>query len=69
MSLRRREFLAVLGGTLFPFAAHAQEPGRVYHLGIVIPATRESIAGFFDERLSFFSFSLVSFSRALLPGS
>jgi putative ABC transport system substrate-binding protein len=49
MSLRRREFLTALGGTLFPFAAHAQEPGRVYRLGVVIPATRESIAGFFDE--------------------
>jgi putative tryptophan/tyrosine transport system substrate-binding protein len=49
MSLQRREFLAVLGGALFPFAAHAQEPGRVYHLGIVVPTTRESIAGFFDE--------------------
>ena len=49
MSLRRREFLAVLGGAFIPLAAHAQEPGRVYHLGIVIPATRESIAGFFDE--------------------
>jgi putative ABC transport system substrate-binding protein len=49
MSLRRRELLTVLGGALLPFAAHAQKAGRVYHLGIVIPATRESIAGFFDE--------------------
>jgi putative ABC transport system substrate-binding protein len=49
MSLRRRELLAVLGGALFPFAVQAQEAGRVYHLGIVIPATRASIAGFFDE--------------------
>jgi putative ABC transport system substrate-binding protein len=49
MSLRRRDVLTVLGGALFPFAAQAQEPGRIYHLGIVIPATRESIAGFFDE--------------------
>ena len=49
MSLRRRDVLTVLGGALFPFAAQAQEPGRVYRLGIVIPATREFIAGFFDE--------------------
>jgi len=49
MSLRRRELLTALGGALLPFAAHAQEPGRVYRLGIVIPATRESIAGFFEE--------------------
>jgi putative ABC transport system substrate-binding protein len=49
MSLRRRDVLTILGGALFPFAAHAQGAGRVYHLGIVIPATRQSIAGFFDE--------------------
>lgn len=49
MSLRRREFLLGIGGALIPFAARAQEAGRTYHLGIVIPASRESIAGFFDE--------------------
>ena len=50
MSFRRREFLAALGGALLPFtSAQAQEAGRVYRLGIVIPASRESIAGFFDE--------------------
>lgn len=49
MSLRRREFLTVLGGALFSSAVRAQDAGRVYHLGVVIPATRESIAGFFDE--------------------
>jgi putative ABC transport system substrate-binding protein len=49
MSLRRRELLAVLGGALFPFAVQAQEAGRIYHLGVVIPATRASIAGFFDD--------------------
>jgi putative tryptophan/tyrosine transport system substrate-binding protein len=32
-----------------PLAARAQEAGRVYRLGILIPATRESIAAFFDE--------------------
>lgn len=49
MSLRRREFLAALGGALVPFGVQAQEAGRTYRLGIVIPASRESIAGFFDE--------------------
>jgi putative ABC transport system substrate-binding protein len=49
MSLRRRDVLTIVGGALFPFTAHAQSAGRVYHLGIVIPATRQSIAGFFDE--------------------
>jgi putative ABC transport system substrate-binding protein len=50
VTLRRREFLAALGtGVIAPLAVRAQEPGRVYRLGIVIPATRESIAGFFDE--------------------
>jgi putative ABC transport system substrate-binding protein len=50
MSLRRREVLAAIGGVaLLPLAARAQEAGRIYRLGIVIPASRESIAGFFDE--------------------
>jgi putative ABC transport system substrate-binding protein len=49
MSLRRRDVLTVLGGALFPFSAHAQDAGRIYRLGIVIPASRESIAGFFEE--------------------
>jgi putative ABC transport system substrate-binding protein len=47
---RRREFLAALGGaTILPLMARAQEVGRIYRLGVVIPATRESVAGFFDE--------------------
>jgi putative tryptophan/tyrosine transport system substrate-binding protein len=49
--MQRREFLGVLGGAAvtWPHAIHAQEPGRVYRLGILIPATRASIAAFFDE--------------------
>ena len=49
--LKRREFLGVLGGVAiaWPRAVHAQEAGRVYRLGILIPATRASIAAFFDE--------------------
>ena len=48
--MHRREFLAVVGGAAaLPFVAHAQEPGRVYRLGVLIPATRASIEPFFDE--------------------
>src|ERR1700761_6292411 len=50
MSLQRRQVLTALAGAaLLPLKAHAQEPGRVYRLGIVVPASREAIAGFFDE--------------------
>ncbi len=46
----RREFLAALGGAaIWPAFAHGQEAGRLYRLGVMIPATRASVAGFFDE--------------------
>jgi putative tryptophan/tyrosine transport system substrate-binding protein len=49
-NINRREFIAALGGaTALPIAARAQETSRVYRLGILIPATRASIAAFFDE--------------------
>jgi putative ABC transport system substrate-binding protein len=48
--MHRRKFILALGNiATLPFAAHAQEAGRVYRLGILIPATRESITPFFDE--------------------
>ena len=48
--MHRREFLAAIGGAaVLPFAARAQETGRVYRLGVLIPATRASIEPFFDE--------------------
>ena len=46
----RRTFLAVIGGAAaLPFAARAQETGRVYRLGVLVPASRASIGPFFDE--------------------
>ena len=48
--MNRREFVAVLAGTAaFPLAARAQEAGRIYRLGVLIPATRASVEAFFDE--------------------
>jgi len=56
--MRRREFLGVLGGAAaWPLAAQAQEAGRNYRLGFLIPTGRETpaVAAFFDElRLSGF---------------
>jgi putative ABC transport system substrate-binding protein len=49
-NINRREFIAAFGAAaVLPVAARAQEAGRVYRLGILIPATRASIAAFFDE--------------------
>ncbi|MGZ3295380.1 MAG: ABC transporter substrate-binding protein, partial [Xanthobacteraceae bacterium] len=46
----RREFMAAIGGVaLSPLAARAQEAGRIYRLGVLIPATRASVEPFFDE--------------------
>jgi putative ABC transport system substrate-binding protein len=48
--MNRRQFIASATGlALAPFAAQAQEAGRIYRLGILTPATRESIEPFFDE--------------------
>jgi putative ABC transport system substrate-binding protein len=48
--MNRREFIAAIGSAaLWPLTAHAQEAGRIYRLGLLIPATRASIEPFFDE--------------------
>jgi putative ABC transport system substrate-binding protein len=50
--MRRREFLGALSAAaLWPVVASAQEGGRSYRLGILVPAPRTSpaIAAFFDE--------------------
>ena len=48
--MNRREFLAGLGTTaVAPMTARAQDAGRIYRLGMLIPATQASIAAFFDE--------------------
>jgi hypothetical protein len=40
-TMRRREFIALAGASVTrPFAAMAQEPGRMYRLGSLFPAPR-----------------------------
>ena len=54
VTIGRRELLAALGGAavLAPLAASAQEPGRIYRLGVLVPTvSRQSpaVLAFFDE--------------------
>src|SRR6516165_990422 len=50
--MKRRDFMTLLGGaTVWPLAIRAQESGRTYRLGFLVPGPKDSLsmAAFFDE--------------------
>lgn len=53
IGIRRRDFVTLLGGVsvVWPFVARAQEPGRTYRIGFLVPTPRESpaVVALFDE--------------------
>jgi putative ABC transport system substrate-binding protein len=53
--MKRRDFITLLGGTAaWPLTARAQEPGRTYRIGFLIPSPRDSapaLALFVELRL------------------
>ena len=41
--MRRREFIALMGASVgWPFAALAQQAGRTYRLGFLLPTPRDT---------------------------
>jgi putative tryptophan/tyrosine transport system substrate-binding protein len=51
--MRRREFITLVAGTAatWPNLGQAQDPGRIYRIGFLVPTSRESptVIAFFDE--------------------
>ncbi len=51
--MKRREFITLLGGTAvaWPLGAGAQDAGRTYRIGFLLPSTRDSpaVVALFDE--------------------
>ena len=70
VTIRRRELIAAIGGATVasPLAARAQQPGRTFRLGVLIPSAREAppLVAFFDElRLNGF---IEGQNIAVIPG-
>jgi len=48
--MRRREFITIVGGVAatWPFAARAQQAGKVWRIGLLAGSSRSGVSGLYD---------------------